>query len=141
MKKEKQRSAGFIIVRERGSSWEVLGLRVWGKIDIPKGHVEPGESDFEAAVRECQEEAGITVNPLRDMRWGNISHISERKHKDVIIYLAVTDQEPVIQPNPETKQYEHEGYHWLSWDQMRRMSYPYLQGTIDWAQEIIEGRR
>ncbi len=138
--KEKQRSAGFVIVRERGSGWEVLGLRVWGKIDVPKGHVEPGESDLEAAIRECREEAGIDVVPSRDMVWGDSFYVSERKHKDVIIYLAMTDQEPVILPNPETKQYEHDGYHWLSWDQMKRMSYPYLQSAIDWAQNVTERR-
>lgn len=142
MKKEKQRSAGFIIVRERGgNTWEFLGLRVWGKIDIPKGHVEPGESDIEAAIRECQEEAGINVVPSRDMKWGDIFYVSERKHKDVIVYLAVTDQDPVILPNPETKQYEHDGYHWLSSEQMKRMSYPYLHGAIDWAREMIESGR
>ena len=112
-----------------------------GKIDIPKGHVEPGESDIEAAIRECQEEAGINVVPSRDMKWGDIFYVSERKHKDVIVYLAVTDQDPVILPNPETKQYEHDGYHWLSSEQMKRMSYPYLHGAIDWAREMIESGR
>lgn len=136
--KEKVRSAGFIVVRQRGSSWEVLGLRVWGKIDIPKGHVEPGESDIEAAIRECEEEAGISVDPSSDMRWGSAPYVAERKHKDVIIYLASTDQEPVILPNPETKQYEHDGYHWLSWDEMRRRCYPYLVSVINWAQKTVE---
>lgn len=139
--KEKARSAGFIVVRQRGSSWEVLGLRVWGKIDIPKGHVEPGESDLDAAIRECEEEAGITVRPADDMIWGDARYVSERKHKDVVIYLTATEQEPVIRPNPETKQYEHDGYHWLTWDEMRRRCYPYLVATIDWAQQTVESGR
>ena len=48
MAKKKERSAGFIIVRKEADGWRVLGLRVYGKIDIPKGHVEPGESDIRA---------------------------------------------------------------------------------------------
>lgn len=36
-------------VQGRGSRW-----------DIPKGHVEPGETPKEAAIRECQEETGFT---------------------------------------------------------------------------------
>jgi len=138
-KKKRERSAGFIVVRPQGQSWEVLGLRVWGKIDIPKGHVEDGEGDLEAAIRECDEEAGISVDPKADMPWGRSFYVSERKHKDVIIYLAATEQEPMIRPNPETKQYEHDGYHWLTWDEMRRRCYPYLVESINWAQRIVEG--
>jgi 8-oxo-dGTP pyrophosphatase MutT (NUDIX family) len=137
-KKQRERSAGFIVVRPRGQSWEVLGLRVWGKIDIPKGHVEEGEGDLEAAMRECEEEAGISIDPGSDMPWGSGFYVNERKHKDVIIYLASTEQEPMIRPNPETKQYEHDGYHWLTWDEMRRRCYPYLVDSINWAQNIIE---
>jgi 8-oxo-dGTP pyrophosphatase MutT (NUDIX family) len=135
--KKKARSAGFIIVRQRDGSWEVLGLRVWGKIDIPKGHLESGESDLDAARRECFEEAGINVSK-KDMRWGTIHFTAERPQKDVVIFLASTDQKPEIKPNPETKQYEHDGYRWMSWDDLRRFSYPYLRSAIDWAQSTVE---
>jgi len=139
--KEKARSAGFIVVRRHGPSWKVLGLRVWGKIDIPKGHVEAGEGDLEAAIRECEEEAGVSVDPAVDMPWGDTSYFSERKHKDIVIYLATTEQEPIIRPNPETMLYEHDSYHWLGWDDMRRRCYPYLISVIDWAQQIVERER
>lgn len=36
-------------VQGKGSRW-----------DIPKGHVEPGETPKQAAIRECQEETGFT---------------------------------------------------------------------------------
>jgi 8-oxo-dGTP pyrophosphatase MutT (NUDIX family) len=141
--KKKERSAGFIIVRESQKKdsldkWEVLGLRVWGKIDIPKGHLEENEDDFTAARRECHEEAGIDVSQ-HDMRWGDRSFISSRPHKDVIIFLAKTDQEPVIKKNPETNKFEHDGYVWLSWDQIKQMSYPYLKNAFDWAKLVAEG--
>ena len=97
-RKEKEKSAGFVVVRRRGSSWEVLGLRVWGKIDVPKGHLDSGESN-----------------------------------------LAMTDQEPEIGMNPETKKFEHDGYHWLTWDEMKRRCYPYLVNAISWSQHVVEG--
>jgi 8-oxo-dGTP pyrophosphatase MutT (NUDIX family) len=137
-KKEKEQSAGFIIVRRQKLSWKVLGLRVWGKIDIPKGHLEEGEGTLDAAVRECFEEAGIRVSS-QDMKWGQSSFVLSRPHKDVTVYIAETDQEPVIQMNPETKQYEHDGYHWLTWDDMQSRCYPYLRDAVNWAQEIVEG--
>jgi len=139
--KKKARSAGFIIVRNINDSWEVLGLRVWGKIDIPKGHLEDGESDFEAATRETLEEAGIEVVRERDMMWGDVYHLSERTHKDVCIFLAMTDQEPRITRNPDTNKYEHDGYHWLTWQEAKRKCYPYLVDVFNWAESIVEGTK
>jgi hypothetical protein len=72
------------------------------------------------------------------MAWGNIFNISERPHKDVVVFLAMTDQDPEIRPNPETKQFEHDGYHWLTWDQIKQRSYPYLISSFNWAQSVVE---
>jgi 8-oxo-dGTP pyrophosphatase MutT (NUDIX family) len=54
--------AGGIVLREDGDRLRVLLVRakrdpgVW---IFPKGHIEPGESAGEAAVRETREEAGV----------------------------------------------------------------------------------
>ncbi len=37
----------------------------WGGLCFPGGHVEPGESVVRAAIREMQEETGLTVSHLR----------------------------------------------------------------------------
>ena len=137
-KKKKERSAGFIIVRKDRDDWKVLGLEVFRRIDIPKGHLDAGETDLQAALRECKEEAGITVSSA-DMEWGLESKILERSHKDVVIFLASTDQDPIIRPNPETNRYEHDGFHWLTWETMKKRCYPYLVPAIQWAQDRIEG--
>lgn len=36
-----------------------------GRWELPGGKVEPGETEHEAAVRECREELGVDVTPLR----------------------------------------------------------------------------
>lgn len=55
-----ERSAGGVVVREIGGELHVLLIRDpyrnWG---LPKGHVEPGEDDRGAAVREVAEETGL----------------------------------------------------------------------------------
>jgi 8-oxo-dGTP pyrophosphatase MutT (NUDIX family) len=57
------RQAGAIAVRERDGHIEVLIVRAKKdptKWIFPKGHIEPGETAKRAAVRELQEEAGVT---------------------------------------------------------------------------------
>ena len=34
---------------------------------FPKGHIEPGESVIDAALRELEEEAGVTGKPIRTL--------------------------------------------------------------------------
>jgi 8-oxo-dGTP pyrophosphatase MutT (NUDIX family) len=52
---------------------------------LPKGHIEPGESAEQAAVREVQEETGIrglVVEPLGTIEYWFV-HTGQRVHKTV----------------------------------------------------------
>lgn len=53
-------SAGGVIVRKRGDSWEVLLIcDPKGKWTFPKGHLEGEESHLDTAIREIGEEVGV----------------------------------------------------------------------------------
>lgn len=59
--------AGGIVFRFRGVRIEYLLIRPKRQPDqwiFPKGHIEPGESAVQAAVREVLEETGIEASPL-----------------------------------------------------------------------------
>lgn len=66
-----EHSAGGIILKEDGDSVKVLLIKnaalrdpakaYWG---FPKGHLEKGESEEDAAVREVKEETGLVVEIL-----------------------------------------------------------------------------
>lgn len=59
--------AGGIVFRLDGDVVSILLVRAKRSPDIwilPKGHIEPGESAAEAALRESHEEAGITGDLL-----------------------------------------------------------------------------
>lgn len=47
--------------------------------DIPKGHVEQGESHIDAAIRECFEETGFEVRPDQLISLGVLYYTSKKK--------------------------------------------------------------
>lgn len=59
-------SAGGVVFRVRDAAPEILLVRRArsGRWRLPKGHVDPGESTEEAAVREVAEEAGVCVEVI-----------------------------------------------------------------------------
>ncbi|MFN2589556.1 MAG: NUDIX hydrolase [Actinomycetota bacterium] len=94
MKTRFEHSAGGVVFRESGDAPEVVlasrrnraGALVWG---LPKGIVEPGEQPDETAVREVEEETGLTAEidrPLGDISywyvWGG-----QRIRKTVTFFL------------------------------------------------------
>ena len=50
------KAAGGVVERDQG---ELLMIRSRGHWDLPKGHVESGESSLQAALREVEEETGV----------------------------------------------------------------------------------
>lgn len=56
-----ERSAGGVVTRRIDGSVHFLLIRdPYGKLGLPKGHVENGETAEDAAVREVGEETGLT---------------------------------------------------------------------------------
>lgn len=124
-----KRRAGIIVLKEHDGGYLVLGLRVYGSYDLPKGGVESFETSLVAAMRETEEEAGISD---LDFRWG----LQTTAARNVTLYIAVTTQEPSIQRNPETGEYEHHAAKWLTMDQAEHKLHPYLRPTISWVRQI-----
>ncbi len=62
MKREK--SCGAVLVRRAVSGWETLLIRHanGGHWAFPKGHVEPGETEAQTALREIREETAIAAS-------------------------------------------------------------------------------
>ena len=134
-KEKKKPGAGFVIVREFEDGWRVLGLKLYGKYDIPKGGIEEqdGDNRFTTAQRECAEECDIQVAPT-DLMWGT----DPIQLRHLTIFLAATDQDPVIVKNKKTGIFEHHGADWLHWDSMLGGVYPYLKPAIEWAKLKVE---
>ncbi|BCJ86237.1 NUDIX hydrolase [Effusibacillus dendaii] len=56
----KEYSAGGVVYKKQDGNTKILLIQDrFGKITLPKGHVEEGETEKDAAVREVFEETGI----------------------------------------------------------------------------------
>ncbi|XP_019821999.2 bis(5'-nucleosyl)-tetraphosphatase [asymmetrical] isoform X2 [Bos indicus] len=105
------RACGLIIFRRRlipkvdNTAIEFLLLQA------SDGHVEPGESDLETALRETQEEAGIEAGQLTIIEGfrRELSYVARAKPKIVVYWLAeVKDCDVEV-----CLSREHQAYRWL----------------------------
>ncbi len=87
---KKALSCGFLIIDRQTRKF--LGCHSTGKpkgvFDITKGHIESDEVPLECAIRECQEETGISVNPNEVYDCGQFTYNSE---KNLHIFIYITD--------------------------------------------------
>lgn len=69
-----------------------------GSLSLPKGHVEPGETELEAAVREISEEVGLVVEePVK--RYPAYVRQSGRRPdelKQIVMFLFTVGGEPEL---------------------------------------------
>ena len=69
----------------RHTSGRYMFIEKKGKLDLPKGHVEPGEEPEECAIREVSEECGITGHKIikalpasyHTYAWNGISYLKK----------------------------------------------------------------
>lgn len=111
-----ERSAGVVLFRQLPEHREYLILHYpGGHFDLPKGHVEKGENDREAAYRELIEETGIEkivwIEGYRETIHYNYYRGKQLMSKDVIFFLARTRQKKV------TISFEHKGFEWLPYEE------------------------
>lgn len=85
-------SCGAVVFRKENAEIKYLLIRNrrsahWG---FPKGHIEPGESDEETAIREVLEETGLRIEILPGFVKKSNYTIQGKIEKSVSIFLANT---------------------------------------------------
>ena len=87
----KEKSCGAVVfTRESGEVRYVLVEQRSGNYSFPKGHVEPGETETETALREIWEETGLRPDLIPGFRDGETYVIVKKQGavKDVVYFLA-----------------------------------------------------
>lgn len=87
-------SCGAVIFREEDGVKKFLLIRNkrsahWG---FPKGHIEPGETKEETAIREVLEETGIHIDIIPGFVKNSEYSIQGKIEKSVSIFLAITKE-------------------------------------------------
>ncbi len=130
-------SCGIVLVLGEPPECRTLMLRAWHHWDFPKGIVESGEQEKDAAVRELEEETGIE-DPV--FNWGDryIETGPYSRGKLARYYLARTETEDVVLgPSPDTGEPEHHEWRWVSFDEAFDMASPRVREVVRWARQVV----
>jgi 8-oxo-dGTP pyrophosphatase MutT (NUDIX family) len=131
------RAAGAVVFRRTERGVRLLVLRAYRNWDFPKGLIEPGETELDAAKRETAEETGLTD---LDFPFGDA-------HKDTLPYaggkvaryfLAETGETDIELPvSAELGRPEHHEWRWVSYEEAEELLPPRLGVVLDWARKTI----
>ena len=137
MKRPDRLSAGVVVLRRLNDRWQCLVLRAYRNWDFPKGLVEPGEDPRDAALREVEEETGLTKLVLRwGVEWCETAPYAAGKVAR--FYVAESAQGEVTLPmNPQLGRPEHHEFRWVDFDDARRLLPPRLLPVLRWAQMLV----
>lgn len=137
LKTRKEFSAGVIVYRESQTSRKYLLLHYpGGYFDFPKGHLEQGETEKIAAVRELFEETGIkNIDICQEFK--EAIHYQFR-HQGVLILKTVTFFLGQTTQSEVTISDEHQGYLWLDFDTaLSKMSFDDTKNLINKAHNFL----
>jgi 8-oxo-dGTP pyrophosphatase MutT (NUDIX family) len=129
-----EKSAGAVVFHRNDQSEYLLLLsNFWG---FPKGHIETGESEEDAALREIREETGLDVNLIDGFRavdeyW--YQHKGQRVKKQAVFFLGeAKDRESKLS-------WEHEEIAWLSYEAaLQRLKYKNLREILTEAHGFLQ---
>ncbi|KAK7111215.1 hypothetical protein V1264_010887 [Littorina saxatilis] len=131
-------AAGFIIFRRQQQKIEFLVMKhkYGGHWGTPKGHVDPGESEFQTALRETEEEAGLTKDSLNILKnFESVLHYEARGNPKKVVYWLSELKDP---NSPVTLSHEHTDYKWLPLEEAcRLLQFADMQKAVKEAHDFI----
>ena len=134
-----ERSAGVLIFRGKPPQFLLLHYPA-GHWDFPKGNIEVGETEEQTALRELEEETGITDAKIIPGFKGTVSYFYRREgktiHKTVVDFLAETQTEKV------TLSHEHIGFKWLGYEEaLKQLTFKSAQDELKKAWSFLQKRK
>ncbi len=118
-------AAGGVVIRDNGAWFLLLERPGRKEMRLPKGHVEPGETIEQAAVREVQEETGYAdVAIVADL--GSLTHTFYNMQKDAQVTRTETYflMRLASEREYDGPHFEHENFRrrWVKRDDAERLT-------------------
>ena len=103
-----EKSCGALVVRRENEKYFVLMIRhkAKGNRSFPKGHVEAGETEYITAMREVMEETSVRITLIPDFRHVVCYTPAPAVEKEVVYFLARTEQVDIRPRRGEIAQVE-----------------------------------
>jgi bis(5'-nucleosidyl)-tetraphosphatase len=100
--------------------------------------VEKNEDPWEAAVREVQEETGLThlCTPF-GKTFIETEPYGKGKVARYYVVLVEDEKEVTLIANPQTGIIEHHEFRWVTIEDARRMLVPRVANVLGWAKQQI----
>lgn len=112
------------------------------RLDLPKGHVDAGESEIECALRELEEETGILTRDIDiDTRFRFTTKYRVRRkeesggqtcEKTLVIFLGRLIRDVKIQVT------EHQSYRWIGWDPPHQIQVRTIDPLLSYLCQFLE---
>jgi 8-oxo-dGTP pyrophosphatase MutT (NUDIX family) len=121
-----------------GSQILLISVMEGKRWQLPKGHIEEGETPEQTAVREVREETGVTgrvLSPLPGVEYWFVDRGRKRVHKTVDYFLLdYVSGDPANYDRREVS-----GAEWMSWDEgIARLTFENERKAVQAAREIVE---
>lgn len=139
------KSCGVLVTRGDPPR-EFLLMKHPSRWDLPKGHVDPGETEVECALRELAEETGIVAEDIEldpQFRFTTQYTVVSRKRtggepwlKTLVVFLGR------LRHDVEIATTEHESYAWFPWRPPHHIQKRTIDPLLKSVEEyLIESRR
>lgn len=114
-----RKSCGVIPYREQAGQREYLLLLQTGMSwSFPKGHMEPGETEEETALRELYEETNLTAKLVPGASVVTEYHIPPQTRKQVVLFLGEVHGDIRLQPT------EIASFRWVKRHELQEYLHP-----------------